>query len=135
MKKIIGSIAVFSMILGLSVVGLSNTSNAEVRFKLKKDMPWANSDYKKCIQSSGAGEVYSTSLKKVAWVLEYRGSDGQWHYQKPVKNWPRFNPGTTVPIQTGYIYNKCDQRLQLNPYGEGDNGLGGHALGIFYVIQ
>ena len=40
-----------------------------------------------------------------------------------------------LPSLTGDIYGKCDQRLQLNPYGAGDDGKGGIATGYLYVVQ
>lgn len=135
MKKFMKKVTLFSVVFCLIVAANFNVGNAAVKVVLKKNQPYTSSDYKRCRQSSGDGKVYADSEKKVAWVLEYRGTDGQWHYQKPVAKWPRFSPGTSVPVQTGYIYNYCDQRLQLNPYGTGDSGKGGHALGYFYVIQ
>ena len=55
--------------------------------------------------------------------------------QKSPENWDRFSPGTTVPSLTGKVYNKCDQRLQLNPRGAGDDGKGGVAMGYLYIVQ
>jgi len=35
----------------------------------------------------------------------------------------------------GKIYGKCDQRLQLNPYGAGDDGKGGgYQIDKFYEV-
>ena len=105
------------------------------KVELKANMPWANSDRKSCKQISSYGSVSSKSQKNVSWVQEYRGIDGQWHYQKPENMWNTFSPGTSVPTLTGKLYTKCDQRLQLNPKGKGDAGKGGIATGYMNVVR
>lgn len=135
LKNFIGKAAVLCSVVALLGVGVSTNVSAKVRVELTKSMPWVNSDKVTCRQISADGKVSSNSSKKVAWVMEYRGSDGQWYYQKSSENWDRFSPGTTVPSLTGKMYGKCDQRLQLNPYGAGDNGNGGIATGYLYVVQ
>lgn len=135
LKNFIGKAAVLCSVVTLLGVGVSTNVSAKVRVELTKSMPWVNSDKVTCRQISADGKVSSNSSKKVAWVMEYRGSDGQWYYQKSSENWDRFSPGTTVPSLTGKMYGKCDQRLQLNPYGAGDNGKGGIATGYLYVVQ
>lgn len=134
-KKFIGKVAVLCSVVALLGVGVSTNVNAKVKVELTKSMPWVNSDRVNCRQVSADGKVSSNSLKTVAWVMEYRGSDGQWYYQKPSDQWDRFSPGTTVPSLTGKMYGKRDQRLQLNPYGTGDSGKGGIATGYLYVVQ
>lgn len=134
-KTFIGKAAVLCSVAALLGVGVSANANAKIPVELTKSMPWANSDKVTCKQISADGKVSSKSEKSVAWVMEYRESDGQWHYQKSPENWDRFSPGTTVPSLTGKVYNKCDQRLQLNPSGAGDDGKGGVAMGYLYIVQ
>ena len=135
LKNFIGKSAGLCSVVALLGIGVSTNASAKVRVELTKSMPWVNSDKVTCRQISADGKVSSNSLKTVAWVMEYRGSDGLWHYQKNSNEWLRFSPGTTVPSLTGDIYGKCDQRLQLNPYGAGDDGKGGIATGYLYVVQ
>lgn len=126
----------FVLILGLLLIGQSTGVSAyAVKVNLKANMPWVNSDKVNRKQISTYGSVSSASLKNVAWVMEYRGNDGQWHYQKDVKNWDRFSPGTSVPTLTGKLYSKSDQRLQLNPDGAGDSGKGGIATGYVNIVK
>lgn len=134
-KNFISKITVLCSVVALLGVGVSTNANAKVKVELTKSMPWVNSDKVTCRQISADEKVSSNSLKTVAWVMEYRGSDGQWHYQKSSNEWLRFSPGTTVPSLTGMMYGKCDQRLQLNPIGVGDDGKGGIATGYLYVVQ
>lgn len=124
---------VFVMSLLLMTQGIG--VNAATKVKLTAEMPWVNSDRVNCQQISTYGSVSSASQKKVAWAMEYRGTDGQWHYQKSSDQWDRFNPGTRVPTLTGKLYSRCDQRLQLNPEGSGYEGKGGVATGYMNVVK
>ena len=135
LKNFIGKAAVLCSVVALLGIGVSTNVSAKVKVELTKSMPWVNSDKVTCRQISEDGKVSSNRLKKVSLVMEYMGSDGLWHYQKNSNEWLRFSPGTTVPSLTGDIYGKCDQRLQLNPYGAGDDGKGGIATGYLYVVQ
>lgn len=138
MKTIIKRIALFSVLVGLIVAAQSTVSNAKVTVKLKANQIYANSDYRNCQKSYYEGSVSVASVKTVAFVLEYRGVDGAWHYQKNYKDpakWSYFKPGTSGIAKTGTRYTRCHQRLQLNPKGKGDAGLGGIAKGYFYVSE
>ena len=135
MKNFITKATVLCSIIALLGAGTVASAAAKVTVKLTASMPWVNSDKKICKQISADGIVHAKSKKSVSWVLEYRGTDQQWHYQKPSNQWKSFSPGTTVPSLTGYYYGKCDQRLQLNPKGVGDAGKGGVATGNLYVVQ
>lgn len=122
-------------VLGLMIISQGVAVNAAVKVNLTADMPWVNSDKVTCQQIATYGSVASASSKNVAWVMEYRGTDGQWHYQKSMDKWDRFSPNTNVPTLTGKIYGRCDQRLQLNPEGTGDSGKGGVATGYVNVVK
>lgn len=135
MKKFISKITILCSIIALLGLGAVTSAGAKVTVKLTASMPWVNSNKVTCKQVSAYGSVSKNSKKKVAWVLEYRSSDQQWHYQIPSSKWRRFSPGTTVPTLTGAYYGKCDQRLQLNPEGTGDAGKGGIATGYLNVVQ
>lgn len=132
MKKKVG-LFVFAGLLMLSQMSYSVSAKIPP-VELKATMTWANSNRVNCHQISAYGKVASTSKKKVAWVFEYRGTDGEWHYQKPSSQWQRFSPNTTVPTLTGKYYTRCDQRLQLNPVGSGDGGKGGVATGYVNIV-
>ena len=125
MKKIV------SLLLAIAVILTGSTLSVHAETEEEK-LP--NSNSVNCHQISVYGKVASTSKKKVAWVFEYRGTDGEWHYQKPSSQWKRFSPNTTVPTLTGKYYTRCDQRLQLNPVGSGDGGKGGVATGYVNIV-
>ena len=132
MKKKIGLFVIVGL---LSISQVSYVNAAVEPAILTATMSWANSGKASCHQISSYGKVASTSKKKVAWVFEYKGVDGQWHYQKPSSEWRRFGPNTTVPTLTGKYYTKCYQRLQLNPEGSGDSGKGGVATGHVNIVE
>ena len=134
MTKIIKNVAVFGVLLALSMSINSAVSSAKETVKLPANKPWANSDPVKCQQASYEGSVSIASVKSVAWVLEYKGVDGNWHYQKRPEKWKYYSKGVSVPVINGKTYSRCQQRLQLNPKGEGEKGLGGIATGYLYIV-
>ncbi|MCR5203003.1 MAG: hypothetical protein K6D02_07960 [Lachnospiraceae bacterium] len=132
MKKKIAIILMGLMIVSQSAV--ANAASKDTDAILKASDPWANGGRVLCRQIATYGKVSSASIKSVAWVMEYKGSDAQWHYQTPSNKWKRFSPGTSVPTLTGKMYSQCYQRLQLNPEGSGDSGKGGIATGHVNVV-
>ena len=131
MGKIVTCIAVAGLIFASNSAMVSATPR---KVTLKPTMLYANTDKISCRQVSANGKVYADSKRSVSWVLEYRDTNGQWQYQVPYTKWKRIPANTIAPTITGKIYNKCDQRLQLNPYGEGAKGKGGHAYGKLMVV-
>lgn len=129
--KLAKKVFVCGAIMGLVATSYVSVAKAECvpPVPLPKSKPWANSNSCRLRQASCYGNVYRDSEKKVAFVLEYKDSDGQWCYEKTPDRWDYWSAGTIVPTQTGRVHANVASRLQLNPKGAGENGLGGHALG------
>lgn len=144
LKNVVKKVVLTSTVMGLAVSSFAvnvdaksyTADNADVT--LEKNMPWANADKMKNTKqmSQSDGYVYKDSKKGVAYVLEYRDPDlGQWVYEIPSDQWTRWEADTKVPSDTGRVHVKTDCRLQLNPWGAGNNGKGGHAYGFQHRLK
>ena len=132
-KSILTKFLVTGTVIGLlaiSPIAEALAKNPDVQLT-KNDM-WANGNDHNCQQIAVYGNVSSKSKKKVSFVIEYRGNDSCWHYDK----WyGPYSAGTNVPTLNSSYMSKCDMRLQLNPYGTGDSGKGGVATGYVNVVK
>lgn len=136
LKNVLKKVVLTSTVMGLAVSSFSVNADASKKVVLRKDDAWANSGKFVAKQMSQAdGRVYADSEKGVAYVLEFRNSDGQWSYEIRPQYWTYWGAGTNVPSSTGRIHERTDCRLQLNPKGAADNGKGGHAVGYGMRLQ